>query len=556
MLLLVGAECFSQKEKNNLDYQYALIEAVKQKNLGNLSEAVKLYRLVVREKPDCDVAYYELGGIFLMSKQVELATSNLKKAYELIPENKWYTMAYLNALGAGEAYDTMEDLLKWKIKSEPGEVEWEYQLATVYFSQEKSKKALKTLEHIEKERGFSEKVTLLKASIYEKDEQYDLARSEIEKVMVLFPEALQFRIVAAELCLKSGEEEQAAAYYMQILEVDSTNIFALTNLTDYYRKIEDYKNSFKYLAKSFNNQFVEARRKLAILSYYLSEEKFILNFGEELGNLIEVLLKVHPEEADVHLMASDFYINRKEYAEAFTHLNRYLGEKGGGYPLYMQAILLANAGSLNNELLHVTGVASALFPDSADIRFFRGIGFYETGMYENLISCLDSVGFDRFSERAYAEQSKMLYAEAYYRLGDFGKSDSVFASIIDDDPDNYLVLNNYSYYLAERGEKLEQAKAWSLEAVQNNPENSTFLDTYAWILYKMRRFEEAEQYILRAIDKGGQNDPEINEHAGDIQAALESVVIARSYYMKAIILGGDKEKLEEKINALQGSECE
>ena len=266
LLILGNLDCLGQQEEGNTDYQYALIEAVKQKNLGNLSEAVKLYRLVVKDKPDCDVAHYELGGIYLMSNQVEIAVKSLERAYLLDPDNQWYTLAYLNALGAGEQYDTIEVILKEKIKSDPEEVEWEYQLATVYFSQGKPKKAIRTLEKIEKERGFSEKVTLLKASIYENEEKYKLALQELEKVMVLFPEAVQFRIVAAELCLKSEQEDKAARYYLEILEVDSTNIFALTNLTDYYRKKEDYSSSFKYLTRSFSNEMIDARRKMSILT--------------------------------------------------------------------------------------------------------------------------------------------------------------------------------------------------------------------------------------------------------------------------------------------------
>ena len=92
--------------------------------------------------------------------------------------------------------------------------------------------------------------------------------------------------------------------------------------------------------------------------------------------------------------------------------------------------------------------------------------------------------------------------------------------------------------------------------VRNNPDNSTFLDTHAWVLYKLGFYEEAEKYILSALDKGGENDPEVNEHAGDIQKALESSQIAVSYYMKAIILGGDKEKLEIKIQEIKNQENE
>ena len=99
------------------------------------------------------MAYYELGGIYLMSNQVDLAISNLKMAYEMEPDNQWYLLAYLNALEAGKQYDEMEEILKKKASSDPGEVEWEYQLATVYFNQEKHKKAIKTLDKIEQEKG-------------------------------------------------------------------------------------------------------------------------------------------------------------------------------------------------------------------------------------------------------------------------------------------------------------------------------------------------------------------------------------------------------------------
>ena len=550
MVLFSWQECQAQQDEDNNDYQYALIEAVKQKNLGNLSEAVKLYRLVIKERPSCDVAYYEVGGIYLMSNQVDLAISNLKVAYELDPENQWYVLAYLNALDAGKLYDEMEVILTEKASSDPGEVEWEYQLAAVYFSQDKHKKAIKTLERIEKEKGFSEKVTLLKASIYESDEEYDLALLELEKVMVLFPEAIQFRIVAAELCMKDGREDEAANYYLEMLEVDSTNIFALTNLTDYYRKKEDYKSSFMYLSKSFASPMVDARRKMAILSFYLSDEKYINDYPDELANVLDVLIEVHPEEYDARLMASDFYIQRREYDKAYWNLRGYLGKGGSSYPLYMQAILLANAGGLNKELISVTGEAMATYPDSLDIRFFRGIGFYEEEEYKALLDNFEGLPMDGFSTADYASQATMLIAEAYYRLDDYEKSDSIFESLIENEPDNYMVLNNYSYYLAERGVKLAEAKKWSRKTIDNNPDNATFLDTYAWVLYRNGELEEAEKYILKALDKGGKNDPEVNEHAGDIQAALNSKEMALAYYQKAIMVGGDRQNLELKIEKL------
>ena len=551
ILLIISSLAHGQESGQNRDYQYALIEAVKQKNLGNISEAVKLYRLVIKEKPDCDVAHYELGTIYLLSNQLESAKKSLGTAYGLDPENTWYTLAYLNSLGAGEDYDEIERILKEKIKNEPEEVEWEFQLATVLYSKGKAKKAIRMLDKIEKERGFSEKVTLQKASIYEEEKEYELARGEIEKVMVLFPEALQFRIVAAELCLKSGNDEMAANYYKEILEIDSTNIFALTNLTDFYRKKEDYRNSFIFLARSFKNPTIDVTRKKAILSYYLTEEKYLNQYPEDLDRLVQVFVEMHPEDPEGRLLATDFYIDRRKYDRAYEQLDKYLEFHTGNYPVYMQAILLANAASLNRELVNVSTRAMELFPDSTDIRFFRGIGLYELGTYQLLLDNFKGITWDKFSTREYRMQAKMLSAEAYYRLGDFAESDSLFEALIEEDQGNDVVFNNYSYYLAERGVKLEKAKLWSQRAIRNNPENSTFLDTYAWVLFKLKDYEGAERYIMDALEKGGKNDPEVNEHAGDIQVALQSFEVARSYYMKAIILGGQKEKLEKKIESLR-----
>jgi tetratricopeptide (TPR) repeat protein len=295
---------------------------------------------------------------------------------------------------------------------------------------------------------------------------------------------------------------------------------------------------------------------MAIMSYYLSEEEFQENFREELEKLLHMFLEKHPDQSDARLLAADFFLDTNNYKAAYEQLKVYLESHAGNYTLYMQAILLANAASMNDELIRISDQALEEFPDSMDIRFFKAIGLYENEAYEDLVEHLEHTYFDQYSVDEYASQSRLMFAEAYYRLKNYPLSDSLFEQMIEEEPDNYIVLNNYSYYLAERGEKLEQALKWSFLTIKNNPENATFLDTYAWILYKMNKLEEAEKYILTALKKGGENDPEVNEHAGDIQVALESYEIAKSYYRKAIILGGNSTLLEQKIESLQSSQHE
>jgi tetratricopeptide (TPR) repeat protein len=286
------------------------------------------------------------------------------------------------------------------------------------------------------------------------------------------------------------------------------------------------------------------------MSYYLSGEEYVVKYHDELEQLLEVFLEEHPDEPEARLLATDFYIDGREFKKAYVQLSAYLEHHSGNYPIYMQAVLLANASSLNEEMIQMANRALEVYPDSIDLLFFRGIGYYELGEYQQLVDNFKDVSMEDFSTVEYASQSKMLVAEGFYRLGEHQQSDSIFEALISEEPENYMVLNNYSFYLAERGEKLDMARQWSLHTIVNNPENATFLDTYAWILFRMQEYEEAERYILEALNKGGSNDPEINEHAGDIQAALSSFEIAKSYYEKAILLGGERTRIEEKIERL------
>ena len=107
-------------------------------------------------------------------------------------------------------------------------------------------------------------------------------------------------------------------------------------------------------------------------------------------------------------------------------------------------------------------------------------------------------------------------AESYQSAGNNEKSDEFFELALKIDPDNLLLMNNYSYYLSIREEKLEFAEKISKKTIEAEPENSTYLDTYAWIMYKIGNYKKAKEYIEKAIDFGGKEDPEILEHYGDI----------------------------------------
>lgn len=213
-------------------------------------------------------------------------------------------------------------------------------------------------------------------------------------------------------------------------------------------------------------------------------------------------------------------------------------------------MLLANITGNYSDLISISKQALRNFPDSTEAEFFMALGYYEEAIYDSAYLVLDELEISKLEE-GNQTQVEMLKAECLHQLKRYEEADQIFRKLINEDPENYMVLNNYSYYLANREVNLDDARKWSKKVITDNPENYTFLDTHAWVLYKLGELESAEKYINRAMESGGENDPEINEHAGDIQKALGSYEIAVSFYNKAIILGGDKERIENKIGEIR-----
>ena len=139
--------------------------------------------------------------------------------------------------------------------------------------------------------------------------------------------------------------------------------------------------------------------------------------------------------------------------------------------------------------------------------------------------------------------------DAYRNLGNNEKSDEAFEKVLRMDPTNMIVLNNYSYYLSIRKERLEKAEEYSRLTIEREPDNPTYLDTYAWILYNKGDYEKALKFIKRAYENGGSKNPEILEHYGDILLALGKVEDALLYWKAASILDADNQTLINKIKS-------
>ena len=119
------------------------------------------------------------------------------------------------------------------------------------------------------------------------------------------------------------------------------------------------------------------------------------------------------------------------------------------------------------------------------------------------------------------------------------------------DTTNAVIYNNYSYYLSLRNERLDKALQMAEKANRLSPGNPTYLDTYAWVLYQLGRYEEARAQIKQAVSLDRTNNKELFIHYGDILYKLNDPFMASFYWKKAQENGYDAKEIEERLKLIE-----
>mgnify|MGYP001444192622 FL=1 len=188
-----------------------------------------------------------------------------------------------------------------------------------------------------------------------------------------------------------------------------------------------------------------------------------------------------------------------------------------------------------------------LFPNQPTVYLLYALGLSSDKQYEEAIEYLE-LGKDLVLENnALKSQFYSSLGDSYHELGEHAESDKNYEKALSLDPNNVYVLNNYSYYLSLRKDSLEKAKTMSKRSNDLAPGQPSFLDTYAWILYQLGEFEEANEWIDKALKADGERSGVLLEHKGDILFQLENKEQAMDYWKRAEAAGDASENIKKKI---------
>lgn len=537
-------ELAEQKQK---EFEYLFVEALKQKMFGNAQKTIQLLSSCLEIDPNSSAAMFELANIHAANNDFTSASLLLEKAISINSDNKWYKQLLAQIYQQQKKFSEAADIYTQLLKNDPENQEYMYTKAILLANAQRFDESIVCYNLLEKESGINEQISVAKQQLYVRSGKVDKAFEEINKLIEYNPEESKYYGLLADLYLSEGNNEKALENYNKILEIDPESGFVHFSLANYYLSVGDSEKSFEETKKGFSSENVDIQNKLQLYMMLTSSRDKSKITEEKEEELIQLLLENHPDEFLVYTVYAESLLKKQKLPEARIAILKALEINQNDYMLWERVLFI------DNDLLdwknlekHSTKTIE-LFPNQPQGYLLNAIACIQLEKYEETVAITEE-GLDFVIDNPQLKgQFLMLKGEAVYKQNKKQDAFTLFDEAVKLDPENYIALNNYAYYLSMDGGDLNKAERMSGRVVERFPDNSTYLDTHAWVLFKKGEYTLAKFYMKSALKNGGEENATLLEHYGDILFMLEKLEEAKEYWNKAKDNGGNSAVLLRKI---------
>ena len=522
------------------------VKAVSERELGNLEKAQEMFSMAIELNPKDPAAHYENARILQAMGRKEDAMVSAKIAINLNETNRWYKVLYANLSKATGNYNEYVAVYEELIEQYPNDFNFLSELAFAYFFIGEYKKSIEIYDKIEEKIGINEGLSTQKVQLYDRVGDKDKAVAEYERLINTNPDEPRYYALLAEYCTKNKLDEKAIWAYEKIVELNPEDPYVHISLADFYKKKGEDEKSFEELKLGLANQTLDLKTKINLLFAYYSGELSDEQKKQAL-ELSEILKQTHPDDPMADTFYASMLYENGDYENSRTIIRTIIETSPGNYGLWEQLLFCNMYLEDYNALAKDSEDAIDLFPSYPLPYFFAGVGNFQVKDFVKAQAYLESGKDFVVNNNALLEQFYSSLGDTYNELEKYDASYKAYDKVLQINPENTVVLNNYAYYLSLRGEQLEKAEKMAKLSVEKDPYNHNNLDTYAWVLYKLEKYELALEWIKKAYGNGGETSGVVHEHYGDILYRLDRKDEALDYWNSANGLKDHSDLLDKKI---------
>jgi tetratricopeptide (TPR) repeat protein len=498
-------------------FVYAFTEATRLLLFEDYGRSLSLFNECLKYKPQSAAVHYQLAQIYIKAGDYTSARGFSRTAYRSDTTNVWYAMQLASVYQACRMEDSAILVYKALLKGSKEDLNLFFRIASLYEQEEKFDEALSYLDHIEKETGITKEVCISKSRIYSKTGKKKLALSELRRCLTGGEQDYIVLGVIAEF-YRTHNEPRSAMHYYELIESDHRDdANVMFSYGEFLLEQGQIEKAQKVYVDIFRNDNIDENVRMGYLYNAIQDERLYKLVKPILDTVVNTVYRQGRDSIRIISLYSDIKYRSGKYGDAAGALKRIIAIDDKNYSAWEQLLFCENALSRKDSVKYYGEMAISRFPERPLSYLVLGSVYYEEKDYIKAVSTLKTgemfAGGDRLKVEFYS-----LLAECYAKIEDLSMSDDYYMRSLKIDSLNVVVLNNYSYSLAVRGDNIARAISMSKYTIEKEPYNSTYLDTYAWVMYQNNNLPEAEKYIRKAIQYGGDKNPEILSHYGDILA--------------------------------------
>jgi len=539
-------ESIKLSEGQRRSFSKLFIDANRAKILGNYGEALNTFKQALTIDPSSSATMYEIARIYAEDGNFPASLTYAKNAVKYNNSNVWYKEFLAQLYAETGRMDESIEVYKSIIEEHPNNFNYYYNLGSLYSSQGRYNEALELYEELEKRLGLNQDLAMQRQLIYIEKGDYDAALEEIQKLIDANPEDVRLYGMKAEIYEQLGEEEKALEIYESMLLIEPENGLVLLALYEITKKNGEEEKASEYLDRAFSSPGLGIDVKVNILLNYLSRKDFESK-KDDVKRLAEKLEKAHSTDAKAYAIHGDILYNLGQLDLAREKFRQAVKIDPNRPPIWQQIVTIDSQLNDFDSMREDSQEAIELFPQLPIFYLFNGIALIQQDRVEDAVDILNSGKNLVVDDNQILAQFYSSLGDAYHSLEAHTESDKAYDMALKLEPANVVVLNNYAYYLSIRGIKLDKAEAMAQKANDLSPDVASFQDTYGWVLYKKENYKNALFWIEEALKNGGEEDPVVHEHRGDVYLKLNESEKAVASWKKALELGGDPNVLNIKI---------